>query len=283
MSNINIYLCSFASDDLKLSKIRFLEQSNQMKIYDKIKIFGYNDLDVKVKKQIDFFYKQNKKRLFGYACWKSYIINFFLNQIPENSILQYSDIGCEFNPNGIKRLVEYVNLCKKYNILTFQYKSPDINFNPKFSYQKYYEYQYTKEDVFNYFNINRQNVIRYTEQIWSGTIFFKNNKFSRNILSQWSKILSINNLIDDTPSTKKNHDGFIEHRHDQSLFSLICKTNNIFSLSASECEWAEYKNKRTWEHLLEFPIHAKRNKKYNFFKRFINRQKKSLNRLFNKY
>ena len=53
-------------------------------------------------------------------------------------------------------------------------------------------------------------------------------------------------------------------------------------LSASECEWGEDNKGRTWEHLKNFPILAKRDKKYNFLKRFINRQKKNFKRIFKK-
>ncbi len=282
MNDSNIYLCSFASDDLKLSKFRFLDQAEKMNIYKKIKVFSHDDLNEKIKKQIKSFFDLNQKRLYGYACWKSYIIKEYLTQIPKNSILQYSDIGCEFNPKGFDRLKEYLNLCNKYNILTFQYKPPDKSFDPKLKYQRYFEYQYTKEDLFNFFDISNKNEHKYSEQIWSGTIFFKNNDYSNNILDKWSELLNISNFIDDSESKIENHEDFVEHRHDQSVFSLICKKNNIFSLSASECEWAEYANKRTWDHLYNYPIHAKRNKKYNFIKRFINRQKRNLNRLFNK-
>ena len=90
-------------------------------------------------------------------------------------------------------------------------------------------------------------------------------------------------LIDDTLLSQKEDLNFKEHRHDQSIFSLLCKLNNIKGLSASECEWAEYTNKRTWDHLKDFPIFAKRDKKYNIFKRFFIRQKKNISRFINKF
>ena len=90
------------------------------------------------------------------------------------------------------------------------------------------------------------------------------------------------NLIDDSPSIEKNSKEFIEHRHDQSVFSILCKINGIFCLSASEIEWAEDEKGRYWKHLDTYPILAKRDKKMNVFKRFINRQKKNFSRVFNK-
>ena len=46
--------------------------------------------------------------------------------------------------------------------------------------------------------------------------------------------------------------------------------------------FAENDFKREWSHLYNYPILAKRDKKYNIFKRFLNRQKKNMNRILNK-
>ena len=121
-----------------------------------------------------------------------------------------------------------------------------------------------------------------SQQFWSGTIFFNLNNFTKNFVNQWSEACKKNYLINDLESASTNHQNFIEHRHDQSLFSIIAKLNNVFFLSASECEWAEDKNGRTWEHLAENPIIAKRDKKLNILNRFFSRQKKNYNRVLKK-
>ena len=275
-----IFLCSFASSDLKKSKIRFVNQSKKMNIYENVQVFGYDDLNQNRKNQIEIFFKRKQKRLFGYACWKADIISSFMKQIPENAILQYSDIGCHFNIDGLNRLKEYIELCKKSNLLAFQYKKPDFDTTDNIKFQIYREYQYTKNDLFKYLDIKNDSEIFNSEQLWSGTIFFKKNNFSQEILDEWGKISFEKNLIDDSESNSKNHENFIEHRHDQSIFSLICKKKNVLMLSASECEWAEDNKGRTWKHLKNFPILAKRDKKYNFLKRFINRQKKNFKKIF---
>ena len=147
-------------------------------------------------------------------------------------------------------------------------------------FQEYFEYQYTKMDLIKYLiNKNRKKIMN-SEQIWSGSIFLKKSYFTFNLINEWEKILKENNLINASESLSKNHKNFIEHRHDQSAFSLICKKKNVYSISAVECEWAEINKKRTWQHLWNFPIQARRDKKYNMFKRFIDRQKKSIRRLF---
>jgi len=278
-----VYLCSFASPDLNLSVKRFFDQAKQLKFYEEIKIFGENDLSDDLKIRIKSFkYPIKSKRLFGYACWKPYIIKKYLSSLPANSVLQYSDIGSHFNINGIQRLKEYIEICEKQNLLAFQYRVPNWKNFSNFKFQQYFEYQYSKGDVWRFMKIDEKSKILNSEQIWSGSIFFKNNFFSGKIVDEWNEITMNNSLVDDSPSVSKNHSLFIEHRHDQSVFSIICKKNDVFTLSASECEWAEHNDKRTWTHLNEFPIHAKRDKKFNFVKRFLNRQYKTLKRYLKK-
>mgnify|MGYP001189913143 CR=1 FL=1 len=277
-----LFLCSFASSDLKKSINRFVKQSKKINLYQDLKIFSWEDLTHNKKKQINDFFKKDNKRLFGYACWKPEIILNYLEQIPENSILQYSDIGCHLNHHGSGRLEYYLDLVDKNDILAFQYKEPNFNIDKKLKYQVYFEDEYTKADLFNYFKLESSSFFRITEQIWSGTIFFKNNSKTKIFLKKWNEICNISNLIDDSPSEQKNSKKFIEHRHDQSVFSILCKINNVTLLSASECEWAEDENGRYWDHLKEYPILAKRDKKKSIFKRFFLRQLKNFNRIWKK-
>ena len=278
----NLYLCSFASPDLNRSKKRFLDQSSELNIYKDKKVFSFNDLSEKKKFQIKNFIKEKKKRLYGYACWKPEIILNYLNKIPDGSILQYSDIGCHFNKSGLKRLKEYLEITNRNNVLVFQYREPNIKMNLNLKYQIYYEQEYTKSDLFSFLKIPTSSSIRTSEQIWSGTMFLKKNLETINLLEKWLEISHVSNLIDDSPSIENNHYRFVEHRHDQSIFSILCKIRNIESLSASECDWAEDENGRYWDHLKYFPILAKRDKKFNFLKRFFLRQTKTLKRIFQK-
>ena len=278
----NLYLCSFASQDLKVSTSRFIKQSQEMEFYKDIKVFGWNDLSSNKKKQIEIFLKKNNKRLFGYACWKPEIILKYMDTVPKESIIQYSDIGCHLNKNGKERLKEYVNLASKHNILAFKYIKPNLKTEKKLKFQIYFENEYTKNDMFEHFEIPKNSSIRNSEQVWSGTMFIKNNKETKEFLKKWLNVCNLSNLIDDSLSIKKDCQEFVEHRHDQSAFSILCKLNNVFCLSASECEWAEDEKGRFWDHLKDYPILAKRDKKLNFLKRFFFRQLKNIKRIINK-
>ena len=87
-----------------------------------------------------------------------------------------------------------------------------------------------------------------------------------------------NSLIDGTLSKNKENKKFLESRWDQSAFSILAKKFNLFTLSASECEWAEDGKNRIWSHLENYPLVAKRDLKRNLLNRFINRQKRTVRR-----
>ena len=134
-NNKEIYLCSFASPDLYRSVKRFKNQAENMGLYKEIKVYEFNDLNLKKKNQIENFKKEKLNRLFGYACWKPDIILNYLNLIPDDAILQYSDIGCHLNPNGFDRLNEYIRLTKKIIFQLFNIKiqnSKNMIINIKF-------------------------------------------------------------------------------------------------------------------------------------------------------
>ena len=271
-----IFLCAFASPDLFLSRKRFYNQAKSLNFYQGIKIYEKKELSIRTLNIIKDYLSNDNRRGYGYWIWKPEIILNFLTQIPENSILQYSDIGCHFNRMGINKLFFYQDTCDENNILSFQYSDPKIK-RLNFIYPNYLEHQYTKADLMNHFNLNFRHIHMNTPQLWSGTFFIKKNSKNIEFLKHWLKVFENMLLVDDSTSVSKNHNNFIEHRHDQSVFSLLCKLNNIFSLSVYEnCEWSLDNKGRNWDHLLESPIQARRDLKYVSFYTF----KKTIKKFF---
>jgi hypothetical protein len=56
-----VYLCSFASPDLKLSVNRFIKQSHELKFYDEVKVFGWKDLSLEKKNKYNLSLIKVKK------------------------------------------------------------------------------------------------------------------------------------------------------------------------------------------------------------------------------
>jgi hypothetical protein len=236
---------SFADSRMQNSLDRIERQAKEMN-YDVISIYNEKDLN----KDFVNRFKNNLiygSRGFGYWCWKPQIILQELDKMNNNDILLYSDVGCHINKNGYNRLLEYFDIANKNDILAFQGKS-------LYDVHHFLECEWAKGDVLDYFNVRHNKEIIETSQIGSGIIFIKKCNKSINIITQWLNSYYNNfSLSDDSPSISPNLIGFIENRS-QSIFSIICKLNNIKTLSYLET-WNE-----DWKLLDKYPILAKRDK-----------------------
>ena len=280
-----IILFAFSSHDLKKSAHRLRLQAIESKYYDEIRILNPENFDENMKKKFAHITSDKNKRGYGYWFWKPLFLQKIMNEINEGDIIHYVDIGCHIQKKN-SRFNEYLKLLEELNtwILPFQYHLNQIKYLDNISFQKREEFKYTKADLLDYFgSLNNKN-ITHSPQYWAGSFFLAKKKESENFLNEWTNIFVKKfHLIDDSNSKVKNFKGFIENRHDQSVFSLLCKTRNLKSLSAFECEWGEKNNQRTWEHNFDNPILAKRDLKYGIFKRFVNRQIRTFNRYKKKY
>jgi len=211
------------------------------------------------------------------------LLKKIFDKISYGDIVNYLDVGCHIIKRNSYKFNQYLDFIKQDEnwILPFQYHS-NLDHNVKnISFPNRAERKYTKGDLLEYFNFYNDTKKTDSPQFWAGCFFIKKTNLSIKFLDEWLSIFDKNfQLIDDTPSIKKNLTGFQENRHDQSVYSLLCKKYNLKSFSAYECEWAYLNKERTWQHNQDFPILAKRDLKYNILTRFLKRQKKNLRRLF---
>tara|TARA_B100001964_G_C14228566_1_gene598901 strand:- start:88 stop:963 length:876 start_codon:yes stop_codon:yes gene_type:complete len=283
---MKIYLTTFYSSDLKRSANRFKTQAEKMQIYDKIFLFTEKDLSDDFKNYVNFLLKLGKKKGYGYWVWQTYFHKKVLSELDEGDIYHWCDVGCHFNFNGKLRLKEYIDILEKEptGFLGFQYKNLDSKYiKKKFTFPNYFENQYTKSDLIKYFELEHDDPIVKSPQVWGGSFFVRKCKKSLQMMEEHYEITKNRfDLIDDDEKKflEKSVPEFIQHRHSQSVLSIIVKKAGSTLLSAYESEWAiDEKGKRTYEHLENFPIIAKRDKQKNIFSRFIDRQKKNLSRM----
>ena len=260
------YFLSFASSDLHRSLYRIKKQAINIGIYDIINTSTEIDLDSDFR-TVFHEHLNFGSRGYGYWCWKPQIILQTLRNMNEGDILQYTDSGCHLNINGKDRLLEYFAIVEKSSngILAFQAKAPEPPLKYDGKYLLELEFKRTKGDLLDYFNVrNREDIVN-TQTIEATILFIRKCQNSLNILEQWiNPIYHDFCLIDDSPSRSNNMEGYIEHRHDQSIFSIVCKLNNIETLPAYEYWYPSINNqyKSDWHILKNFPIHAKRDKDF---------------------
>lgn len=182
---------------------------------DKIHRYTEDDLpeDFKLK------HKCRETIAYGYYMWKPYVILDAISKIKSNEILVYVDCGCSINNQGMERFLHYMTLMQNHDILCC-----NTRFFPDSS-KRFLEKSWTKYDLISYMNAEKFND---TVQICGGFNIYKNTAFSKTFLEKWLHIGAIHNchFSNDDQSKIKNDTSFSEHRHDQSIFSLLVKTNN---------------------------------------------------------
>lgn len=204
-----IYALNFASEGYE--KARELNTKTAYKFgADKVFEFTLNDIDVE-------FANKNKsilcsKRGCGYWLWKPYFINKVLKQSNQGDWIIYSDSGMYYRTNIIK----YINMLEKNNISMISRTT------------KFMEKQFTKRDVFVELDCDFPE---YTDSLQraASVVLIKNNIKNQGIIDEWLEKAQNEHLITDSVnrSGKENYSEFIDHRHDQSLFSITCKQHNV--------------------------------------------------------
>lgn len=186
------------------------------------KIITYNDLDL-IQKFPDFWSQHkdfilNSPRGFGYWLWKPFIMLETMKTLKEGDILVYIDCGCELNIKGLDRFKEYLNTVKKNNSLLFHLE------------EKHTEWQWNKMDLISHLGMQDHKSL-FLPQTVGGIQLHKCCKENIKFLEEYYNTCCKYNLIDDSPSKIPNTSQFIEHRHDQSVASLLAKKYNYYAIA----------------------------------------------------
>ena len=260
------YLVTFADKLMSKTLNRVENQAKKLNFFDRIYLENESSLSKEFKEKFKDKLLSGS-RGYGYWSWKPEIILNVLNKINEGDCLLYIDAGCHLNYNGKKRLQEYFHILEKdkNSIIAFQANEPN-NKNSTLHHdgrqlisQKIYEW--VKGDLIDYFNARDDYKTINSNIIGAGVILIKKSSKSLSIVKEWQKIIWTRfDLLDDRPSISKNLEGFIENRHDQAIWTLLCLKNKINTLSAYEYWYPKKTNPQIpdWYKLRYYPIHAKR-------------------------
>lgn len=252
---------TFANAPWRRARVRILRQAKVMGVYDRLHGFDeyglHGSFRAKYKEQL-----VKGSRGYGYWCWKPQVILQVLEQMDEGDVLQYTDAGCHLNTAGRWRLAEYFDMAERSvtGILAFQGKPPAQPLPPlTCSPLDLTEYRWVKGDLLDHLGVRENTSITHTQTIGAGVIFVRKCTSGINLVREWASVIADGFfLIDDTPSKSPNLPGFVEHRHDQAIFSLLCKRHGVETLSAYEYWYPARDGKSpNWEVLRRYPIHAK--------------------------
>jgi len=204
-----IIAITYGDDKFKKARKYNLRTALKVGKVDKVIEYSPNDIDEEFKRKNRKIL--NQKRGGGYWLWKSYFVLKTLNQMEDNDYLIYTDAGTSY-VNDVSFLIKTM-LKNNIDIMAF-------------SLGKYIEKNYTKKDVFLKLKADYDSIIN-TPQILGGYVLIKKNAKTIKFVEEWLKFSQDEQLITDIPSIHKNYEGFIENRHDQSIYSVLIKKYNI--------------------------------------------------------
>ena len=238
----NVDLVSFADGAYTNRKSGFHKEATEMELFRSIDIFDRHSLEPEYfQKHAQFML--SRKRGFGYWIWKSQVVRQKLATMNENDVLVYLDVGFELNPRGRYRLMEYIEMAQDSS-----YKS--LGFS-----NTHTEYCRTKMDLAVRLGLDSKSMYMRTTQLTSGFFILVKNNNNSDLVKTWSELAVEQNyhFSDDTPSLTENHENYIEHRHDQSIFSLLRK------IGGCEVTHYEVQNYPHFEQMKDtLPLHASR-------------------------
>lgn len=233
----------------KVAAWRLFLQIYRSRIVTSIGAYNLSKINHKLTlKDKKFVYKYRKVRGYGYWLWKPLVILDFLEKNTDLDFIIYLDVGCEFNANrnSLHTLSRYLSKAKSYGFVAFSTET---------------ERFWSKQSLVNYLKLDKQLID--SPQIQSGIIIF-DTRIVKELCEEWVEIMRYNNyqLLKDVPKSKIYREirGFKEHRHDQSIFSIIAKKRLLGYIYDSTDETYFPEN---WKKNLDKPFFAARNLRFS--------------------
>jgi hypothetical protein len=225
------HLVIFGTENYKNATSSLIESSKNF--FCKIHSFNFDDIDQNFKLKNEHILTQ--KRGAGYWLWKPYFIYKVLSEIKMGDILFYVDAGNIFleDPSFL-----YDKLDGNTDMIFFDNRDGMSDGNPPKNMD------WTKKDSFVLMGLDNEKTINDPHVNASYQIYKKTPntiKFVEELL-EWSEN---ENIITDLPNiTGINYPPFKDHRHDQSILSLMCSKYNI-KLEIDPSEWGNKCGLRT--------------------------------------
>lgn len=224
---MKIYFVTYGSGKFKYSSLRVAEEAHSLGFFSEVFVFSESDLPLCIKSSPLF----NSNKGGGFWLWKPYVIERVLNEIDEGDIVVYSDSGNEILISD--KWNEYFNLLKKYDSIFFQYRenfdygwkkiNSEYSDSPKL---KFWTKRSTIDHFSNLFSSDKEWLDK--NKIVAGLIFIKKNQRNQDLIKEWlNNMLFFPHIVCDLFENEKTNqiEGFSQHRHDQSILSVLVRYN----------------------------------------------------------
>jgi hypothetical protein len=149
----------------------------------------------------------------GYWLWKPFIILNTLDKMEYGDILFYLDSGDDFNDGLLGFLNHYFSDSSINSLLTYGGQNK----------QRWY----TKRDTFTLMDCDETKYHEHV-QLEAGMVCLRKTDTNIELVKEWLKYCGNENIITDIENISGNNlDGFIDHRHDQSVLTNLAIRYNL--------------------------------------------------------
>ena len=200
---------------------RLVNQARSLGIFNEI--YGYDDTELQRDSQFWNTYGafMQNTRGHGYWMWKPYLIEKVWKNMKEGDVLLYCDCGNELDIDKKSQLLDCIRVVRNELVMgCYPSKKREDFLN---------EISWCKRDVLIYMGVDNREDILYTNQYQANPILLYKCERTTQLVHDWAHITKCTSLIDDSPSVEKNSVYFEQHRHDQSIYSILCKKYGLFS------------------------------------------------------
>lgn len=205
----NIHFITYGNHKFIHSRNRIIKEAKEFG-FATTKAYTPDELDIEFKNKFKDIL--NMPRIGGYGIWRPYIIKESLSKINDGEILVYLDAGCTLNMKGKDRFQQYVDFVNEspFGIISFQMN-------------EHSEKKWTTEQIFKYFNVSEDSLVRETGQYLDGILIMRKCSHVEKLINIWLKAVYENVLMFTDNYNNDQNSYFKDNRHEQSVFSVIRK------------------------------------------------------------
>ncbi len=206
-------LFNFAHNKFYSSQAKNAETGLSIGGFDVAHQYRMSDIDPEFYAKNEFILRQSRGA--GYWMWKYYFFDQLLNDesIPEGSYIFYSDSGSYF----IESIDNLINVLERDGQSVQVYR------------QNHASYIWTKRDMFILMDADKEPFISSCQRV-GGWMLAKKDDFSRKFFTECLAYSCDFRIITDAPNQmgQPNYPGFRDHRHDESLITIMAKKYELF-------------------------------------------------------
>lgn len=184
------------------SKARITAEAARFGVFDAIRAWGPEDLSLEFVRRN--YATLSQPRGGGYWLWKPFVIAQTLADMQDGDVLMYADAGCTF----LSDPTPYLALAGAYGMVAFRVPHSMG--------------QYTKGLAFKVLGLDLE-LWAPEQQVIAGILVLQKRPFTTFLVAEWLRLAQDAQLLTDvdTSGLAPNHASFVDHRHDQSLWSLL--------------------------------------------------------------